>query len=391
MPRVASGLDVLRSQGFERLRGRRLGVLCHPASVASDLTHLLDLLARAGLDVRVVFGPEHGLQGQAQDMQAVGPGPGGRSGPHQISLYGDSEASLHPPAGSLDEIDLLVVDLQDIGSRYYTFAVSMRYCMQACAAAGVAVLVLDRPNPINGRDREGPLLEDACRSFVGGFGVPVRHGLTLAELARLAVAEGIGVELEIVEMQGWLRRMWFDSTGLPWVLPSPNMPGLDTATVYPGACLVEATNLSEGRGTTRPFELIGAPWLDGRALAAGLGALGLPGVAFRPAIFAPTFHKHAGQACHGVQLHLTDRDAFQPFLTGACLLQQARAQNPERFAWRAEPYEFVDDRPAIDLLAGSAGLRRAIEACSDLPALAEQWCQAMPAFEQGASPSLLYR
>ena len=371
--RVLSGLDSLRSDAFARLKGRRLGLLCHAASVSHDLRHIKDLFIEAGLDLRVLFGPEHGLHGQAPDMESVGADEKRPDGPTVISLYGNSEASLHPPADALAEIDILVVDLQDVGSRYYTYATSMRYCMQACGRAGVAVVVLDRPNPLNGVTREGPILQDDFRSFVGGFRVPIRHGLTLGELARLAQAEGVQVDLSVVEMEGWSREMWFDQTGLPWVMPSPNMPSLDTATVYPGTCLVEATNLSEGRGTTRPFELIGAPWLDGVRLARDLEERRLAGVGFRPLVFQPAFHKHAGLMCGGVQIHVSDRSIFKPVECGAVLLWLARAQAPEKFAWREEAYEFVDDRPAIDLLTGSSALRAMLEAGGEISDLLSVW------------------
>ncbi|RME26627.1 MAG: DUF1343 domain-containing protein, partial [Deltaproteobacteria bacterium] len=262
-----------------RLKGRRLGVLAHAASVDRNLLHIVDLLNASGIEPRVLFAPEHGLFGAEQDMVPVA---GTRFGKIPVvSLYGSSVEQLRPPRDALSEIELLVVDLQDIGSRYYTYAATMRYCLEECSRSGVGVLVLDRPNPLGGIRMEGPLLAPGLRSFVGEFEVPVRHGLTIAELARCAVSEGIDVELDWVPMKGWKRSMWFDDTGLPWVMPSPNMPSLDTAIVYPGMCLLEATNVSEGRGTTRPFEIFGAPWLDGRQLKVLLQPR-LEGVALRP-------------------------------------------------------------------------------------------------------------
>jgi len=388
-PAVQTGLDALRTEGFQRLRGRRLGVLCHAASVDGGLVHLLDLFGAAGLDVRRVFTPEHGLTSAAQDMWPVSAT--ARTGRAElVSLYGASPASLRPPAGSLVDLELLVADLQDVGCRYYTFAASVRYCLEECARAGVPLLLLDRPNPLGGLRLEGPLLTDACRSFVGAHAVPVRHGLTLGELARQALREGVAAELEVVPARGWRRADGFERTGLPWVMPSPNMPSLETATVYPGACLLEATNLSEGRGTTRPFELVGAPWLDGARLARELEAAGLPGVRFRATTFQPTFHKHAGQACGGVQLHVTDRQAFRPVWTGARLLQLARRLAPDRFAWRAEPYEFEAARPALDLLSGSPALRLAVEQDADLAPLAERWEADCAAFAEARRSLLLY-
>jgi uncharacterized protein YbbC (DUF1343 family) len=391
-PAVQTGLDVLRAEGFRRLRGRRLGVLCHAASVDGQLAHLLELFGAAGLDVRRVFMPEHGLTGAAQDMQPVEalPVSAGAGRAELVSLYGAGPASLRPPAGSLVDLDLLVADLQDVGCRYYTFAATLRYCLEACGRAGVAVLVLDRPNPLGGLRLEGPLLAEACRSFVGAFTVPVRHGLTLGELARQALREGVAAELEVVAARGWRRADGFERTGLPWVLPSPNMPSLETAVVYPGTCLLEATELSEGRGTTRPFELVGAPWLDGARLAREAEALGLPGVRFRAASFQPTFHKHAGRVCGGAQLHVTERQAFRPVWTGVRLLQLVRRLAPERFAWRAAPYEFVGERPALDLLIGAPELRLALERDADLAPLAQRWEAECAAFAEARRPWLLY-
>ena len=388
-PSVESGLDVLAGERFRRLRGRRLGLLSHPASIDRELRHALPLLREAGADLRVLFGPEHGFSGVAQDMQPVA---GERRGAvPTVSLYGATEETLAPAREVLADIEVLLVDLQDVGSRYYTFAASARYCLRACRDAGVRLIVLDRPNPLGGVVMEGPCLRPEMRSFVGAFAVPVRHGLTIGELLRLAAQEERCEDaLEVVPMRGWRRRMWFDETGLPWVLPSPNMPTLDTAVVYPGACLFEATNLSEGRGTTRPFELIGAPWLDGERLAESMNARALPGVRYRPVEFSPAFHKHAGAICRGVQVHVTDRSAFEPFLAGLFLLAQARRQLPEKFAWRERPYEFVADRPAMDLLCGSERERLAIERGADLSALAVEWRGECHEFARRRRECLLY-
>jgi len=287
------------------------------------------------------------------------------------SLYGVSFDSLTPAAGDLDGIDLLIIDLQDVGSRYYTYVWTMALALGAAARAGVAVLVLDRPNPLGGVAVEGGTVTEACESFVGLGAVPVRHGLTIGEMARLVVAgmpwggarfaQPLDVDLTVLPMQGWRRSMSFAETGLPWVMPSPNMPTPDTALVYPGQCLFEGTNLSEGRGTTRPFEIVGAPYLDGHAWMTALEPARLPGVRFRPLTFRPTFHKFVGKPCGGVQLHVTDRAAFRPYRTGVALIAAARELGGNKFGWRTEPYEFVSDPPAIDLLTGSDGVRRAID------------------------------
>jgi uncharacterized protein YbbC (DUF1343 family) len=286
---------------------------------------------------------------------------------------------------------VLVADLADVGARYYTFYATIVRAVEVAARTGLRVVVCDRPNPLGGALIEGNLVGPGYRSFVGELPVPNRHGMTVGELCRFAAAErGLAVELAVIPCEGWRRGAWWDETGLPWVLPSPNMPTLETATVYPGMCLVEGTNLSEGRGTTRPFEIAGAPWLDGRALAAQLARWDLPGVTFRPVRFLPAFQKHAGTECQGVQLHVTDRLAFRPVRTGVAFLTAARAQDPRRFRWRDEPYEFVADRPAIDLLAGGPRWREAIETGVDPSVIAASWEGDEAAFAQARQPSLLY-
>jgi len=289
-------------------------------------------------------------------------------------------------------IDALVVDLVDIGSRYYTFQATMKYCLEAAAPLGIRVIVLDRPNPIGGVAVEGPALRPGYESFVGAHDIASRHGLTMGELARL-YADDLGLATEAVEVvrcTGWRRHDFGDACGLPWVLPSPNMPTVDTAVVYPGQCLLEGTNLSEGRGTTRPFEICGAPWIDGASLARRLDGLGLPGVAFRPVTFRPTFQKHAGLDCGGVQLHVTDRDAFLPLRTGLAVMLEMRRQDPARFAWRTATYEFVDDPIAIDLLFGSDRERLAIEAGAGWREIATAWEPEERAFADRRRGALLY-
>ncbi len=385
--KIQSGLDVLIDRGFDLLRNRRLGLLAHAASVNGELIHALDLFRDAGLDLRLLMGPEHGLSGGSQDMQAVGH-EGGREIPI-VSLYGKSIEDLSPGPELLDQIDLLVVDLQDIGSRYYTYAASMLYSMRACARAGVAVVVLDRPNPLGGKMLEGPLLGEGFHSFVGEFPVPVRHGLTIGELARLA-SKDMDIDLTVVNMKGWRREMWFDQTGLPWVMPSPNMPGLDTAIVYPGACLVEATNISEGRGTTRPFELVGAPWIDAKRLSVIMSERIGAGALFRPVTFKPAFQKHNGENCHGIQVHVSDRQLFRPFRFGLELLSALRDIAPDEFSWRVESYEFVSDRPAVDLLCGTDEVRLAVESGAECGDVWERLQEQAAAFGQARGEFLSY-
>jgi uncharacterized protein YbbC (DUF1343 family) len=394
---VETGIDVLCRDRLELVRGRRIGVLCHPASVASDLTHIVDRLIEVGVRPVRLFGPEHGVRGEAQDMIGVDDERDARTGIPVTSLYGETFASLTPAADELADIDVLVVDLQDVGSRYYTYVWTMALALGAAAAARVAVLVLDRPNPIDGVAIEGGTVRESCESFVGLGAVPVRHGLTIGEVARLVAAgmpwggarfaRPLDCDLTVLPMRGWRRAMTFTDTGLPWVMPSPNMPTPDTALVYPGQCLFEATNLSEGRGTTRPFELVGAPFLDGNAWAAALPPL--PGVRMRPLSFRPTFHKFAGRPCGGVQLHVTDRTSFRPYLTGLALISAARRVAPADFRWRTEPYEFVADPPAIDLLTGSDDFRRAVEAGGDVRDVAASYAPFEREFAERRRPALL--
>jgi uncharacterized protein YbbC (DUF1343 family) len=401
---VESGLDVLCKERLDLLRGRRVGLLCHPASVAADLTHVVDRLIEAGVRPARLFGPEHGVRGEVQDMVGLSDERDARTGIPVVSLYGETFESLAPAPADLEGLDVLVVDLQDIGSRYYTYVWTMALAMAAAARAGVSVVVLDRPNPLGGHLIEGDSVAPAYESFVGLAAVPVRHGLTIGEVARLCAAglpwggprfaRPLEVELTVVPMRGWRRSMRFEQTGLPWVMPSPNMPTPDTALVYPGQCLFEATNLSEGRGTTRPFELVGAPFLDGYAWAEALaaasgGGRSLPGVRFRPLSFRPTFHKFGGRSCGGVQLHVTDPERFRPYLTGIALLSTARRLAPADFGWRAEPYEFVADRPAIDLLAGGDWIRAAIERDAPLEEIAQSMAPFERAFAEHRRAALL--
>ena len=387
---MRTGLEVLRDESFAPLRGRRVGLVCHPASLDRHLRHTAELLAAApGVELAALFGPEHGIHGQAQDLIGVGDSVTGRLRVH--SLYRNTVGSLRPTGEQLRGLDALVIDLQCVGSRYYTFQATMLYCLEAAAASRVAVFVLDRPNPVGGVHVEGPTLAPGFDSFVGPHPVPVRHGLTIGEVARVFQEDcGLAVDLTVVPCDGWRRSMTFEETGLPWVLPSPNMPTVDTAIVYPGQCLIEGTSLSEGRGTTRPFELCGAPWIDAQALARRLEADRLPGVRFRPAHFRPMFQKFAGVDCAGVQLHVTDRDAVRPVRTGLAVLAAMRDLSGDRFAWRTEVYEFVSDRPAIDLLFGSDRERRALDAGAAWEDVAAAWEAEEAAFRDRRQRSLLY-
>jgi uncharacterized protein YbbC (DUF1343 family) len=390
VPRVWSGLEVVVERRPALLRGQRLGLLAHQASVDGRLRHAASLLAdvpRARL-VRL-FAPEHGLWGAAQDHAAIASTRDPVTGLPVISLYGRRRT---PTATMLAGLDLLVVDLQDIGSRYYTFVWSMALAMRACARAGVPMLVLDRPNPLGGVALEGNVPDPAFASFVGLYPLAARHGMTIGELAGYLNAEHrLGCDLMVVPMSGWSRRMLWEDTGLPWVAPSPNMPTPDTARVYPGGCLVEGTNLSEGRGTTRPFEWVGAPYLDAHRYAAALEAAHLPGVRFRPIRFRPTFHKWAGRLCGGAQVHVTDAARFKPFLTGLALIDTARRQARRGFAWRRPPYEFERRRLPIDILCGTDRVRRALQRGVPLGLVERGWQAELSQWTRRRRPWLLYR
>jgi uncharacterized protein YbbC (DUF1343 family) len=351
-----------------RLRGSRLGVLTHAAAVDRRGRHVLSVLEELGASPRLIFAPEHGLDATAQAEEAVSSETAQGKTP-VISLYGKTKEALVPSAEQLAEIDLLLIDLADVGSRYYTYAWTALLAARAASAAGIHTVVLDRPNPISGDPGtlEGAPQQEGFLSFVGLESLPIRHALSIGELlAQFLEREGkaLGAEgaLSVVRVLGWERHRGAEAWGRPFVMPSPNMPTAETALVYPGGCLVEGTNLSEGRGTTAPFQLVGAPFLDGEALAQALIASGSPGVQVRPVAFRPTFEKHAGQTCRGVMLHVTNSHLFRPVATYLRLIALARAQAPDAFAFRNTPYEFETAVPAFDLLTGSGAARAALEA-----------------------------
>lgn len=370
--RVVTGLERLLAEEPDCIEGRRLGLIANATSVGAVLGYgpqLLKKLKRAKLSV--LFAPEHGLYGQTQDQIELSDGVDSLTGLPVRSLYGETRI---PTPEMLADVDALVFDIQDIGTRYYTFIWTMAHAMEACARDSKEMIVCDRPNPIGGVAVEGNLIRSAFRSFVGLYPIPNRHGMTVGELARLFNQEfRIGCRLTVIEMQGWRREQWFDETGLPWVLPSPNMPTLATAIVYSGACLIEGTNVSEGRGTTRPFEIIGARWVDPVRLVSELEKDDLPGVRFRPLYFQPTFHKFAGETCGGIQQHVVDRESYRPLRTGIALLQALRRLWPKEFVWRPPPYEYELSRPAIDILAGSERLREQIESDRPLAEIQASW------------------
>jgi len=381
----------------------------HPASVTADLVSARDVVRRVcGDGLRALFGPQHGFAGEKQDnMIESGHGVDPELGIPVHSLYSETRS---PTPEMLEDIDVLLVDLQDVGTRVYTFEWTTALALEACAAAGKEVVVLDRPNPLGGEALEGNLIREGYTSFVGLYPVPMRHGLTLGELAALvnlrmaggdggAVERGDGVAvrcpgrcaLRVVPMEGWRRRMLFPDTGLPWVLPSPNMPTFETAVVYPGQVLLEGTNVSEGRGTTRPFEIFGAPWIDLARVRARFARRRLPGVVLRDHAFEPTFHKWAGRVCRGFQLHVTDRAAFRPYATTLALLQDIMAEHRDQFAWKQPPYEYVTDRLPIDVLIGDPAIREAVESGADLRRHERSWRREIDAFRKESLAVRLYR
>lgn len=390
MTRVAAGLEVFVHDPPAWAQSARLGLLSHPASVTADFVSARELLAsRFPGQLRVLFSPQHGLLGEKQDNMISSPDfldsvlqlP-------VISLYGPR---MTPPPDSLEKIDAVLVDLQDVGTRVYTFAATVAKVMEAASAAGVKVAVLDRPNPIGGAQVEGNMLKPEWASFVGPYPLPMRHGLTLGELARYYNAsQKIGCDLEVIPVRGWQRRDYFEATRLPWVLPSPNLPTLDSAIVYPGQVLLEGTNLSEGRGTTRPFELCGAPFLEPERIKARLGEMPLPGVVFREATFEPTFHKWAGELCRGFQLHVTDRLTFKPYFTTLALLGVIRELYPEDFAWRQPPYEYETERLPIDLLTGDAVIRKGLDKGTPVQELEAAWQLELGDFLESRREFLLF-
>ena len=389
--KVLTGLDLVEKLWPKDLKGARVGLVAHPASVDGRLEHAVNLFRWSKkFRLAAVFGPQHGIHGQTQDNMVEWEGfRDPVSGLPVYSLYGKVRKPTH---SMLEHCDVVAVDLQDVGSRYYTFIWTMDHCMQACREAGKAVIVLDRPNPLGGRMIEGPLLDPEYASFVGLKPLPVRHGMTIAEIGTyLQQTFYPDLDFRVLPMRGWKRSMWFDDTKLPWIIPSPNMPTLDTAMVYPGMCLFEGTNLSEGRGTTRPFEIFGAPFIHSETIVSVLKEFRLPGVSFRPHSFQPTFQKHAGLACGGAQIHVTNREKFRPFKTGVAILKAVHNTYPRDFKWKEPPYEYEEVKLPIDILAGTDRLRKDIEAWKDLDEMEKWWKEETKAFEKIRKKFLIYR
>jgi uncharacterized protein YbbC (DUF1343 family) len=387
---VRLGLErLLDGPDRKLIAGQRIGLVCNPASIDSRIVHASDRLASGDWTLTALFGPQHGFRSDLQENMIESPH--AEDVNRRVPVYSLYSETREPTAEMLADVDVLVIDLQDVGTRIYTYIYTMANCLRAARTHGVRVVVCDRPNPINGEDIEGATLDPAYASFVGQFPIPMRHGLTIGEAARLFNDHfGLNAAVDVVPMDGWRRSMYYDETQLPWVLPSPNIPTLETAIVYPGAVLFEGTRVSEGRGTTRPFEIIGAPWIDGERFAEALNRRHLQGVYFRPVLFEPTFHKHAQQPCGGVQIHVTDRRAFRAMRVAVEMLAEFHREAPGTVLWRDPPYEYETVKPPIDILYGSDRLRRGIDAGQDPSSIMADWTRDEEAFRELRQKYLLY-
>ncbi|MGI6127088.1 MAG: exo-beta-N-acetylmuramidase NamZ domain-containing protein [Planifilum sp.] len=385
--KVKTGLEILLEHP-DRLKGKKVGLITNPTAITRDYRHALDAMLEAGIDVVKVYGPEHGVRGTEQAGEEPGSFEDPRTGLPFINLYNKQPEEMIP---LFDGVDVLVFDIQDVGTRFYTYIYTMAYAMEAAAEAGKPFIVLDRPNPIGGDKVEGPVLDPEYRSFVGLYPIPQRHGMTAGELARLFNGEFFPregkkkVDLTVITMKGWKRHQRYEDTGLPWVLPSPNMPTTDTALVYPGTGMIEGTNLSEGRGTTRPFELLGAPYIKGWELAEALNRENLPGVSFREAYFNPSFAKYQGETVGGVQVHVEDPERFSPILTGLMIIEKVKRLYPEDFAWRKDGDEYW-----IDKLTGSDRVRKQLDAGVPARQIAKGWEEELKDFRKLRARYLLY-
>ncbi len=388
--KIELGIERLIREPKRYLNGHRIGLICNQASVDHSLQHSADLLLRApGVELTALFGPQHGIRGEVQDnMIETDHAIDQATGLPVFSLYSETR---EPTGEMLDKIDAFVFDMQDVGCRIYTFVYTMANCMRAASRTGKKVIVCDRPNPINGQMVEGNVLEPEFASFVGQFPIPTRHGMTVGELARMFHEHfDVKCELEVIDMEGWKRDYWMDETDAPWVMPSPNMPTVETATVFPGTVHLEGTQVSEGRGTTRPFELIGAPYINSDKLADHLTRMQLPGVFFRPCGFRPTFQKHAEQICGGVQIHVTDRTTFRPVVTGVAIVKAIYELYPDDFAWKLPPYEYEFDKNPFDVIAGTDSLRAQIENGEPTDQIVESWSAPLQDFLQVRKEFLSY-
>lgn len=388
MPTI-TGLDRIEKAWPKHLKSARIGLAVHPASVNRRLEHAADVVVKSkNFELNAFFGPQHGIRGETQDNMIEWEGfTDKKTGLPVYSLYGHTRK---PEPEMLKDIDVMVIDMQDVGSRYYTFIWTMELCMQACLENDKSVVILDRPNPMGGHITEGPVLDMEYTSFVGQRPLPVRHGMTIGEIGNYLRNEFYSsLNFHVIPMKGWKRKMWFDMTELPWVLPSPNMPTLDTAIVYPGMCLLEGTMLSEGRGTTRPFEIFGAPFINPDALIKRLDEFKLQGVIFRPMYFQPTFQKHVGKLCGGAQIHVTNREKFKPFKTGVAILKAVHELYSKEDLWKQPPYEYETVKLPIDILAGTDRLRKDIEKGVSLDKMEKWWSEECRRFDKTVRKNFL--
>ena len=385
MSRVVLGSERLFNAESEQIRGRRVGLITNHSGVDAQLRATADKLHQSGLcELVALYGPEHGIRGAAQDGEHVANSTDPRTGVPVYSLYGQTR---EPDPAMLEGVELMLFEIQDVGARFYTYLYTMTQSIAACAKAKIPFLVLDRPNPIGGLDLSGNLLDPAFASFVGRYPIPVRYGLSIGEIARLFNEQyALGAELDLVEMEGWQRSFYWEDTGLPWVPPSPNMPSPETALVYPGTCFFEGTNLSEGRGTAKPFEQFGAPFIDGPRLADALNDQSLPGVGFRPTYFLPTASKYAGESCQGVQIHILDRTLFEPLSTAFTAIETVSRLYADQFAWRV-PQGGVHN---FDLLAGTDQIRLALDRGASTAELLASWAAEREPFATLRRRFLIY-
>jgi uncharacterized protein YbbC (DUF1343 family) len=389
--KIQLGVERLLDEKVDLLRGARVGLVCNQASVDHQFRHVADLFhEHPDINLTALFGPQHGIRGDVQDnMIETGHATDRKTGLPIFSLYSETR---EPTEEMLRDVDIIVVDLQDVGTRIYTFVYTLANCMRAAKKFGKKVIACDRPNPIGGTRVAGVVLDPACASFVGQFPIATRHGMTLCELGRMFNEQfAIGSELETVTMSGWHRELWYDDTDGPWVLPSPNIPTVDTTVVFPATVHLEGTQMSEGRGTTKPFEFAGAPYIDADSFAAALNGLGFAGVYFRACGFMPTFQKHANQACGGVQIHVTNRAAFEPVIAGIAIVKSAFDMYGDQFRWKDPPYEYEYDRNPFDLISGSAKVREAIARGDSLQSIGDSWADPLEDFSKQRAQFLLYQ
>jgi len=383
--KVRPGLELLLEQKMEIVRGKRVGVVTNHSAVTSDLTHIVDVLLSNGVNLRALYGPEHGIRGDVADGQEVKSYRDPHTGIPVYSLYGPTKK---PTPEMLADIDVLLFDIQDLGARFYTYLYTMSYCLQACAENHKKFVILDRPNPVSGTAVEGNILDTHFASFIGLHPIPIRHGFTIGEAAQFFNGElGFHADLEVVPCQGWKRTMYYDDTGLPWIMPSPNMPTIDAATLYTGLCFIEGTNISEARGTSKPFEMVGAPFIDGYKLADHLNVIGLPGVRFRPTSFFPNASKHKGEQCYGVQAHVMDRNKLQTVPMGLHLIKALHDLYPKDFHFRAPG---ASGKSFFDLLLGSDTVRKSLEAGASVQAIMAPWQVDLAEFMMKRRTYMLY-